>query len=141
MRRTTIHSKFRDNRGSAAVELVLVTPILMVLTLFVVTAGRSGEALHQVQHAADIGARAASQASAIRRESVGFTAALSDLRIGGRSCVDHSIRVDNVKVGHLDAVKVRISCRVEHAGLRLLGMVDRHVTAESTESIDVYRAK
>jgi hypothetical protein len=46
-----------------------------------------------------------------------------------------------VKVGRLDAVKVSVSCRVEHAGLRLLGLAARRVTAESTESIDVYRAK
>ena len=141
MTRTSIQRASRDSRGSATVELVLVTPILMVLALFVVTAGRSGEALRQVQHAADNGARAASQASASRRDSAGFNAALADLRASGRSCRDQAIQVINVKVGRLDAVKVSVSCRVEHAGLRLLGLAARRVTAESTESIDVYRAK
>ena len=44
------------DRGSATVELVLIAPVLVVLALFVVLAGRSGEALRQVQHAADHGA-------------------------------------------------------------------------------------
>jgi Flp pilus assembly protein TadG len=113
----------------------------MVLALFVVTAGRSGEALRQVQHAADNGARAASQASARNRESAGHAAAAEDLRASGRSCVDQSIQVMNVDIGRIDAVKVIVSCRVDHAGLRLLGVSSRRVTAESTEPIDFYRAK
>lgn len=130
----------RTDRGSATVELVLVTPLLMVLALFVVTAGRSGEALRQVQHAADNGARAASQASAVRRDSVALTAAAADVNSGGRSCTNQSIEVTNVKVGRLDAVRVRVSCQVSHAGLRLLGMSPRRVSAESIEAVDLYRA-
>ena len=135
-----LRQRHRDNRGSATVELVLVTPILMVLALFVVAAGRSGEALRQVQHAADNGARAASQAAAIRRASVGHAAALADLRASGRSCIDQSIQVTSVTVGQLDAVKVSVSCQIDHVGLRLLGLSERRVEAESIESIDVYRA-
>lgn len=128
-------------RGSAAVEVVIVAPLLIVLALFVVLAGRSGEALRQVQHAADHGARVASQVSAGRRESAGVTAAAADLAQNGRSCVDDVIRVTDVKVGRLDAVKVSISCRIDHAGLRLLGLNQRRVSAESIEAIDIYRAK
>lgn len=48
-------------RGSVSVELVLLTPLLMVLVLFGVYAGRASEALIQVRHAADQAARAASK--------------------------------------------------------------------------------
>lgn len=134
-------ARARDDRGSTSVELVLLAPVLMVLALFVVLAGRSGEALRQVQHAADHGARAASQASSARRDDVGHAAAASDLAAAGRSCVDQTIGVEKTKIGRLDAVKVTVSCRVKHAGLQLLGMSDRRVQAESVEVIDVYRAK
>jgi len=130
-----------DLSGSATVELVLVTPVLMVLALFVVLSGRSGEALRQVQHAADHGARAASQASATKREAVGLAAAGRDLGSTGRACVDQSIQVERAKIGRFDAVKVSVSCGVEHSGLQLLGLSARRVTAESIEVIDVYRAK
>jgi len=33
----------KTERGSASVELVLLTPVLMILVLFVVIAGRGGE--------------------------------------------------------------------------------------------------
>ena len=130
-----------DLNGSATVELVLITPVLMVLALFVVLSGRSGEALRQVQHAADHGARAASQASATKREAVGLAAAGRDLRSTRRACVDQSIQVERAKIGRFDAVKVSVSCGVEHSGLQLLGLSARRVTAESIEVIDVYRAK
>lgn len=131
----------RDPSGSATVELVLVTPVLMVLALFVVLSGRSGEALRQVQHAADHGARAASQVSAVKRVAVGSTAAAKDLDSAGTACIDPLIRVESTKVGRLEAVRVSVSCGIDHSGLTLLGMSPRRVAAESVEVIDVYRAK
>lgn len=128
------------DRGSATVELVLIAPVLVVLALFVVLAGRSGEALRQVQHAADHGARAASQAPLDDRESTGRNATLEDLRISGRTCRDEAVSVELTKLGRLDAVKVSVSCRIDHAGLALLGMAPRRVTAESVEVVDFYRA-
>ena len=53
----------KTERGSLTVELVLLAPVLMAMVLFGVHAGRLGEAKIQVQHAADQGARAGSQAS------------------------------------------------------------------------------
>jgi len=134
-------SRVRDDMGSATVELVLLTPVLMALALFVLLAGRSGEALRQVQHAADQGARAASQASATKRDDVAHAAADSDLRAVGRSCEDKSIDIEQTRIGRLDAVKVTVSCRIDHVGLQLLGLSGRYVSAESIEVIDVYRAK
>jgi Flp pilus assembly protein TadG len=130
-----------DTRGSAAVELVLVTPVLMVLVLFVVLSGRSGEAMRQVQHAADHGARAASQASAAKREAIGLTAASNDLKETGHACTESSIVVERTNVGRLDAVRVVVSCKVQHSGLQLLGLSSRRVRAESIEIIDTYRAR
>ncbi len=128
------------DRGSATVELVLIAPVLVVLALFVVLAGRSGEALRQVQHAADHGARAASRAPLDDRESTGRDATLEDLRTSGRTCRDQVVSVELTKLGRLDAVKVSVSCRIDHAGLAMLGMSPRRVSAESVEVIDFYRA-
>jgi hypothetical protein len=66
---------------------------------------------------------------------------LADLRSNGRSCIDQSVQVMSMKIGRLNAVKVSVSCRIDHAGLRLLGLSERRVNAESVESIDVYRAE
>lgn len=128
-------------RGSATVELVLIAPLLLVLALFVVASGRSGEVLRQVQHAADQGARAASQASLLRRDEAARASASRGIEGMGKNCLDPAISVETTKVGRLDAVRVRVLCEVNHVGLGILGLSRRTVSAESTEVIDVYRAR
>ena len=83
----------KTDRGSATVELVLLAPVLVVLALFVVYAGRGAEALTQVRHSADQGARAASLVRVSRMETVGSAAVLADLQLSGMSCVNPQINV------------------------------------------------
>lgn len=130
----------RTDGGSAVVELVLLAPALMVLTLFIVVSGRSGETLRQVQHAADHAARAASRVSESRHSAVGTNAALSDLALSGVSCRSVSVRVGQERKNGMKFVSVSVACSVDHAGLALLGLGSRSVTARSLEVIDVYRA-
>ena len=52
----------RDERGSAAVELVLLTPLLVSLMLFVVALGRMASAEGTVDDAARDAARSAANA-------------------------------------------------------------------------------
>lgn len=132
--------KRRHDSGSVSVELVLMTPVLMVLVLFVVLSGRSGEALVQVQHAADQGARAASQASLSGRRNAGVRAALDDLHGSGIGCQDTEVSVDLLRIGKLHAVNVKVSCAIDHNGLELLKLSRRRVAADSTEVVDYYRA-
>jgi hypothetical protein len=42
--------------------------------------------------------------------------------------------------GGLRFVSVSVSCTIDHAGLSLLGLGSRTVSARSVEVIDVYRA-
>ena len=130
----------RIDDGSAIVELVLLAPVLMVLTLFIVVSGRSGETLRQVQHAADHAARAASRVSSSRHSSVGAGAAMSDLSLSGASCRNIRVQVGQETKSGLRFVSVSVTCTVDHAGLALLGLGSRSVTARSLEVIDVYRA-
>ena len=130
----------RDPDGSASVELVLLAPVLMILVLLIVVAGRSGEALQQVKHAADQGARAASVAEQSRRITRGSTAALQDLQKNGVSCMSSRVDVQNLVHNSFRSVAVTVSCTVNHSGLSLLYLGSREVTARSVEVLDVYRA-
>ena len=127
--------------GSASVELVILTPLLVMLALFVVLSGRSGESLRQVQHAADQGARAASQAAISHRKSVGVDTARSDLGESGAACINEEIAVESVSFGRLHGVRVEVSCEIEHSGLSLLKLHRQRVSAQSTEIVDFYRAE
>ena len=131
----------KSERGSLTVELVLLAPVLMVLVLFGVHAGRLGEAKIQVQHAADQGARAGSQASEAKLVESSRHASERDLRLSGVACIDVSIQVERVAAGSVDAVRVSISCRVRNDGTELLGLFPDVVHASSIEVIDRWRVR
>lgn len=126
--------------GSASVELVLLTPVLMLLVLLVVLAGRSGEVLLQVKHAADQGARAASISAISKQVVEGRSAAMKDLAATGVSCNNPRISVETQQLGPTHFVKVVVECEVNHKGLDLLGVGTKTVRAESVEVLDTYRA-
>lgn len=127
------------DEGSATVELVLLAPILMILVLFVVFAGRGAEVLTQIQHAADQGARAASMAHPSRMQSVGRQMALKDLEQNGAGCIDPVVNVAIDDESAIHTVLVEVECVVNNAGLNLLGVDERRLHAESIEVIDRWR--
>ncbi|MFY9346560.1 MAG: TadE family protein [Orrella sp.] len=131
----------KTERGSLTVELVLLAPVLMAMVLFGVHAGRLGEAKIQVQHAADQGARAGSQASESKMVESSRHASERDLRLSGVACIDVSIQVERVAAGSVDAVRVSISCRVRNDGTELLGLFPDVVHALSIEVIDRWRVR
>ncbi|MFA5775215.1 MAG: TadE family protein [Ilumatobacteraceae bacterium] len=129
----------KTERGSATVELVLLTPVLMILTMFVVAAGRSGESKIQVHHAADQAARAASLVHPRSMQSVAERVAREDLVNSGVGCIDTEIDVVVDESGSLHSVTVAVDCLVNHGDLGLLGLRERRVFASSTEVIDRWR--
>ena len=127
--------------GSATVELVLLAPILMILVLFVVYAGRGAEVLTQIQHAADQGARAASMAHPSRMQTVGRESALRDLEQNGAACINAVVNVAFDDESTIQTVLVEVECLVNQTGLGLIGLSERVVTAQSIEVIDRWRAE
>lgn len=127
------------DRGSASVELVVLTPMIMMLVLFIVHGGRVGTVAEQLRHAADQGARAASLVSAARQSSAARAAVMADLQRNGVGCADPTVRVVDSWTGRVRTVRVTVSCRIDSVGLALLGAASRRVSTSSTEAIDVYR--
>ncbi|MDQ3643440.1 MAG: pilus assembly protein, partial [Actinomycetota bacterium] len=85
----------KDQRGAAALELVLVTPALVLLLLFVVSVGRLAQARADVDAAARDAARAASFARGPdSARDDGLAAAAARLRAGGVTCRSHGVQVD-----------------------------------------------
>lgn len=129
-------SVVRD-RGSVAVEIVLLTPVLVIFVLFAVFGGRATEAMSDVRHAADQGARAASMVSRGRMDSVAREAVLTDLRNRNITCAAPGIETS------LDAsrryVTVAVTCRPDDRDLGLLDVSMPELRASSTEVIDTYR--
>ena len=129
----------KTERGSLTVELVLLSPLLAILVLFCVHAGRLGEAKNQVQHAADQGARKGSQVSFSRIEKEARSATLEDLSKSGAACIDPRVEVVLITNGSFDAVQVNVSCEVRSDGTELLALFPDSVHASSVEIIDRWR--
>lgn len=128
----------RRDSGSASMEMVLITPLLVIFVLLVVFGGRSVESTNDVKHAADQGARAASMVATARMPDVARRAVQADLAARRVSCPSPSVDVRTSLEGR--TVTVTVSCRADGQGLGLLDVSTRSVSATSTEVVDRYRA-
>ena len=131
----------RSDRGSVAMEMVLLTPLLIIMLMFVVHAGRAGQGVNLLKHAADQGARAASLVAEPRMISVAQQAVIQDLLTSGLSCVSPLVATNYEQSSLSASVTVTVSCQTSNEGLSLLGAHTVSMSASSTEVIDRYRAR
>jgi len=127
------------HRGSMAVETVILTPIFVLLLVFLGYASRVVVAQHELNRSADIAARAASQAQLASIGTKGRAMAYSSISENISHCRNFSVRVSRLSIAGVVHVEVRTSCRVDVAGLSLLGVRSPALTATSSEVVDVYR--
>lgn len=135
-------SRLRDERGSLALEPVVLTPVL-ILTLWIVGALtlRTMVAHAQVDSAARDAARAASIArSAPNAQQAATTAATSSLQRARRTCQAIHITTDTQRFQPGGTVKVTITCtiRLHDLGLSVLP-ADPTTSATYTIPIDPNR--
>ena len=128
-------------RGSAAVELVLITPVLVVLLLFVVMLGRLGTARASVDAAARDAARAATIARSPSGQQVAATdAATVSTQTAGLHCEPLAVEItrDNNTGTTIEAT---VSCTVGLGDLAL-GLhipATRTLTGHFVAPVDRYR--
>lgn len=129
------------DRGSASLELVLLTPLLLVLLLLIVLGGRYGQARADVDSAARDAARAGSLArSPVSAANAAEEAAERRLDERDIVCTDLVVDLRTTDFRPGGAVEVTVSCAVDLSDLTGLG-VPSSVTFASTfsEPIDVFR--
>ena len=140
-------SNWRDERGSAAVEITMVAPVLVLFILVIIFGGRLALARQAVQSAAFDAARAASLARTqpeARTASVRIAA--STLANQKLPCVNTQVVTDTTgfdkPVGTPATVTVRLVCDVATGDLGLPGIAATvPVDAEATSPLDVYRER
>lgn len=134
---------WRADRGSAATELTLLAPVLvMVLVLVAVVAHRVVDARLRLDSAAHQAARGASiERSAAGAERAADDLAASALGSAGPSCADLNVATDTSGFRAGGTVTVTVSCSVDLTGGLLLGVPGRtEVTAAATEPVDSFRS-
>ncbi|CAN5859707.1 pilus assembly protein [soil metagenome] len=126
--------------GGMSTELVIVTPALVVLLLFVVLAGRLGQATQDVTQAAAEAARAASLVRGAEATAVARTTAQENLTAAGIRCRQLAVTADAADQRPGGAVRVDVRCDLELTGVATLGLTPRRsVSASAVEVIDTYR--
>ncbi|MBE8524080.1 pilus assembly protein [Amycolatopsis sp. H6(2020)] len=131
----------RDDRGSAAAELTLLTPLLILLLLFVVFCGRLADTKLRVNDVAHQAARAATLARSPSQATANAQAtANTALRSAGIACQSLSVSADTQGLKAGSTVTVTVTCSVGLGDLTSLGVPGSR-TFESTFSspVDVWR--
>ena len=129
----------KKQRGSMAVEIVILTPVFVLLLAFITYVTRVNMTQHELLRAADTAARVASQARLTSMPQRGAEAAYQSIRESDSHCVSFQTQVNRRSVGGILQIEVTTQCRVNVMGLSLLGIRSPMLRATSTEVVDVYR--
>lgn len=135
MRRSSVRS--RDERGSMAVEVIFMIPILVLFMLLVVAGGRYVSVRADMEAAARDAARAASLQRSDGAARVAAEKAASVALDGFASCRMGDFDSDFRPGG---SVEVTIDCDVPNKGLGLLGLSGSlPIEASGSAALDTYR--
>lgn len=130
-----------NERGSASVELVLLTPVLVALLLLTAAFGRVQGARADVEAAARTAARSAS----IERDGGAARAAAQravavEMDGGGYRCDMLRVDLDTSTFGPDATVKATVACSVHLSDVTGMGIPGTHVfSATFLEPLDRYR--
>lgn len=135
-----------DQRGSVAVELVMLVPSLMILVALIVAGARVWFARATITDAAYAAARAASLSNnpvqAHQRAQSAFDRSLAT---AGLACRDRTLRVDAagfaIPPGHSASVRVSARCVVRLDDLSLPATTDLSIEAHGDSPLDTYRER
>jgi len=133
---------WRAEDGGVTTEVTLLTPLLVMLLVFVAMVIHRGvdarirldDAAHQAARAATI-ARTPTAATA-----AAHTTAVDALTSAGPSC--RSLAVDTVTGGLRpgDTVTVTLTCHVDLGDGLILGVPNRYLSATAVEPVDAWRS-
>lgn len=130
-----------DERGSAAAELTLLTPLLILLLLFVVLCGRLADTKLRINDVAHQAARAATLARTPSQATANAqTTASAALASAGITCQSLTVSTDTQGLKPGSTVTVTVSCSVGLGDLTMLGVPGSRTFESSFSSpVDVWR--
>ncbi|MGV8966599.1 MAG: TadE/TadG family type IV pilus assembly protein [Cellulomonas sp.] len=134
-------------RGSATLELTILTPALLLLLALVVLIGRVQVAASAVEHAAFSAARDASLArTPLAAHSAAVEASDRELAAQNINCAASSVVIDTAgfaaPVGQPATVTATLTCTVTMSDLAVPGIPGaRTLTGTATSSLDTWRSR
>ena len=128
--------------GTGTVELVIVTPVLLMMLCLIVGLGRAADARGRLTGAVRDAARAASlAASPSAAAQAAHDTALADLTGAGLECRQPQVSTDTTAWHPGGQLRVRIRCALDLSTLVVSGLPGhRTLTADATVPLDRYTA-
>jgi len=140
-------SRGDQERGSAAIEAVIIVPAFMLFVLLIIFGGRLAIARQAVEAAAADAARAASiSRTQGQARSNGQSAAISSLSYQGLRCASQHITVDASgfasPAGTPAKITATVTCQVDLSDLSIPGVPGtKIISATMSSPIDTYRER
>ena len=131
----------QSQRGTAGItELVLLTPLFLLVAMFIVEVCRLQGAHSEVAFAARESARAAAELGAGTATRPADAVAATTLASEGLSCAPLQVTVDTARLVPAGTAKVTVDCTTGLGDLGLLRLpVSVHVAAVAVEVVDTVR--
>jgi Flp pilus assembly protein TadG len=128
-------------RGTMALEMVILAPVLLLLFMFLLACGRYFQTSSLLESAARDGARSASQARSLpEAQSRVDTAVSTTMNQAIKSC--KTTASGSITTGFVagSPLSVEVTCTINYRDLGLLGLGgDTTITKRFTSSLDPYR--
>ncbi len=130
----------RREAGSAGtLELVLVTPLFLLVAMFIAEVGRIGAARTHVAYAAHAAARAAAEVTAFDAAPRAQAVAEATLASEHTTCAALHVVVDTSDLLPAGTAKVSVECTASFADLGPLHLPNVTVTSSAVEVVDTIR--
>jgi Flp pilus assembly protein TadG len=130
-----------EQRGTMALEMVILAPVLLLLFMFLLACGRYFQTSSLLESAARDGARSASQARSLPEAQSRVDSAVSTtMNQAIKSC--KTTASGSITTGFVagSPLSVEVTCTINYRDLGLLGLGgDTTITKRFTSSLDPYR--
>jgi hypothetical protein len=143
-----IAKKVRDDRGLAALELVILGPVILLLICFVIAAGRTSIAQGAIDAAARAAARQASIAPTLgAAEQAAYAGAAAALRADDLDCqptvtLPRLREAFETRAGQSARIHAYVVCVVRLSDLAIPGLPGSiRLTARFTSPLDPFRSR
>lgn len=131
----------RGERGTMALEMVILAPLLLILFMFLLACGRYFQTSSLLENAARDGARSASIARSLADAQGQVDSAVTrTMEQAVASCKDSAGGTITTAFAAGGTLSVEVTCTINYRDLGLLGIGgDTTITKRFSSSIDPYR--
>jgi Flp pilus assembly protein TadG len=135
------HKRLRGDRGTMALEMVILAPILLILFMFLLACGRYFQTSSLLENAARDGARSASQTRSLAAAQGQVDEAVTrTMDQAVKSCKDSASGTITTAFAAGSPLSVEVTCTINYRDLGLLGIGgDTTITKKFSSSVDPYR--